>query len=151
MTVRIEQCIDISADVSKVWAAVDDIRSHGEWMRDAIEITPTSTQHEGVGAEFTCVTKIGPFRERDLLRVTEWEPGAVMGIEHLGVVKGSGRFTLTAQPPGTRFCWAEQLRFPWWMGGAVTERVAKPVLSGVWRGNLERLRARVEATTSPEA
>jgi polyketide cyclase/dehydrase/lipid transport protein len=145
MTVHIEQCVDIAADVSKVWAEIDDVQSHGEWMRDAIEITPVSDQHEGVGAEFTCLTKIGPFRERDLLRVTEWEPGAVMGIEHLGVVKGWGRLTLVAQPSGTRFCWTEQLQFPWWMGGAVGERAAKPVLGRVWRGNLERLRARVEA------
>jgi hypothetical protein len=68
-----------------------------------------------------------------------------MGIDHLGAVKGSARFTLAAHGAGTRFCWVEQLRFPWWMGGPIGERAAKPVLGRVWRGNLERLRAVVEA------
>ena len=146
MTVHIEQCIHIAASPETVWAAVDDVCSHGEWMRDAIEITPRSERREGVGAEFECLTKIGPFRERDLLRVTEWEPNAAMGIEHLGAVKGWGRFTLSPHDHGTRFCWAERLRFPWWMGGPPAERVAKPVLGRVWARNLERLRDLVEAT-----
>jgi hypothetical protein len=144
VTVRIEQCVDIAVSPSVLWSAIDDIRSHGEWMRDAIEIVPLSQHHQGVGAEFTCVTKIGPFRERDLLRVTEWEPGVAMGIEHLGVVRGSGHFTLTPKAGGTAFCWVEHLRFPWWMGGPVGERVAKPVLARVWQRNLARLRAQVE-------
>jgi len=144
MTVRIEQCVDIAVAPSVLWSAMDDIRSHGEWMRDAIEIVPLSEQHQGVGAEFTCVTKIGPFRERDVLRVTQWEPGVAMGIEHLGAVKGSGHFTLTPNADGTSFCWVEHLRFPWWMGGPVGERVAKPVLARVWQRNLARLRALVE-------
>ena len=145
MTVRIEQCIDIAASPSAIWAAIDDIPQHGQWMHDAIEITPLSDQRQGIGAEFTCLTKVGPFRERDVLRVTEWVPGATMGIEHLGVVKGWGRFTLMPNgDTGSHFCWAEQLQFPWWMGGAVGERAARPVLARVWRRNLERLRDLVE-------
>ena len=145
MTVRIEQCAQMSASPSEVWSAVDDVRAHGEWMRDAIEIVPLSERHQGLGAEFSCLTKIGPFRERDVLRITEWEPDVAMGIEHLGVVKGAGRFTLTPNDGGTRFCWVEELSFPWWMGGAVGERAAKPVLGRVWRRNLDRLRALVES------
>ena len=145
MTVRIEQCAQMSATPAEVWSAVDDVRVHGEWMRDAIEIVPLSERHQGLGAEFSCLTKIGPFRERDVLRITEWEPGVAMGIEHLGVVKGSGRFTLTPNSSGTRFCWVEELSFPWWMGGSIGERAAKPVLGRVWKRNLDRLRALVEA------
>ncbi|MDQ1466924.1 MAG: hypothetical protein QOH10_1339, partial [Actinomycetota bacterium] len=45
----------------------------------------------------------------------------------------------------TRFCWTERLHFPWWMGGPVGERVAKPVLRRLWRANLTRLRHVAEA------
>jgi hypothetical protein len=67
-----------------------------------------------------------------------------MGIEHRGVVTGTGRFTLTPTDTGTRFCWREQLTFPWWMGGTAGGALAKPALRHVWRGNLERLRALIE-------
>jgi hypothetical protein len=127
-----------------VWRAVEDISTHPAWMRDAAEITFLSEQHEGVGAEFACLTKVGPLRNHDVLRVTEWEPGVVMGIAHTGVVTGTGRFTLAPDGTDTRFCWEEVLRFPWWMGGPIGERAAKPVLGFVWRKNLRRLKAIVE-------
>lgn len=147
MSLSVEQCEWFAASPDDVWTAVEDISTHPEWMKDAAEITFTTPQHLGVGAEFACLTKIGPLRNHDLLRVTEWEPAAVMGIEHTGVVTGSGRFTLVAERDGTRFCWKEVLRFPWWMGGAVGERAAKPVLARVWRANLTRLKAKIEGST----
>jgi hypothetical protein len=147
MGVRIAQCTHIQAAPAAVWRAVEDVPSHGEWMRDAVEITMLNGQRGGVGAEFGCLTKVGLLRERDLLRVTEWEPGAAMGIEHLGAVSGSGRFTLTPDGGGTRFCWVEILRFPWWMGGLVGERAAKPLLAQVWRRNLRRLKVLVEGAS----
>ncbi len=144
MSVRIEQCERFAAPADAVWRAVEDISTHPEWMRDAVEITFLTQERQGVGAEFACLTKIGPLRNHDVLRVTEWEPGTAMGIAHTGAVSGSGRFTLSPDVDGTRFCWEEVLRFPWWMGGLVGERIAKPVLAMVWRKNLRRLKVIVE-------
>jgi hypothetical protein len=69
-----------------------------------------------------------------------------MGITHVGLVTGTGRFTLrrSARGGGTRFTWSEQLRFPWWMGGPVGAAVAAPVLRRMWRKNLANLKRRVE-------
>lgn len=147
MSVRIRQCEAFAATPDDVWRAVEDISTHVEWMRDAVEITFLTDQHQGVGATFACLTKVGPLRNHDVLRVTEWQPGAVLGIEHTGAVKGTARFTLTPADSGTRFCWEEVLRFPWWMGGVAGEQAAKPVLGHVWRGNLRRLKAKVERPT----
>jgi hypothetical protein len=144
MSVRIAQCEQFAASPDAVWRAVEDISTHPEWMRDAVEVTFLTAHRQGVGAKFACLTKIGPLRNHDVLRVTEWEPGVSMGIAHTGVVTGSGRFRLTPANGGTRFCWEEVLRFPCWMGGAVGERIVKPVLGMVWRRNLRRLKAIVE-------
>jgi len=146
VSVSIRQCESFAASPDEVWRGVEDISTHPEWMRDAVKVSFLTDQHDGVGARFACLTKVGPLRNHDILVVTEWAPGRAMGIEHTGVVTGSGRFTLEPENDGTHFCWEEVLRFPWWMGGPVGERAAKPVLGAVWRGNLRRLKERVEAT-----
>jgi hypothetical protein len=144
--VKIRLCTTIGVPPAVVWDAMEDISTHTEWMADAVAITFRTEQRSGVGTAFECLTRIGPFTTTDVMTVTEWEPGATMGIEHRGVVTGSGRFTL--QPVGgglTELCWTEDLHYPWWMGGALGERTSAPVLRHVWQANLDRLRARAES------
>jgi uncharacterized protein YndB with AHSA1/START domain len=149
--VRIHICTTIGAPVERVWATVEDIATHTRWMADAESIEFVSDQRRGVGTEFDCRTRVGPLHTVDRMRVTEWEPNAAMGIEHRGVVTGTGRFTL--RPLGTaltEFCWTEDLVFPRSMGGGLGERAGKPVLERVWRANLRRLRDLAE-TPAPSA
>lgn len=139
-------CTTIDRPPAAVWAVVEPIEHHVEWMADADRITFTTDQSRGVGTTFECLTRVGPLHTTDVMRVTEWEPNAAMGIVHEGVVTGAGRFTLTpVAPDRTLFCWAETLRFPWWMGGPLGEVLGRPVLRVVWRRNLRRLRALAEA------
>jgi hypothetical protein len=44
----------------------------------------------------------------------------------------------------TQFSWDEQLTFPWWLGGPLGERLARPILERLWRGNVARLKAVIE-------
>lgn len=142
---RIEVATNIDAPPETVWAVLEPVESHVEWMADAVRITFRTEQHRGVGTEFECLTRVGPLSTTDVMTVTEWEPGAVMGIEHRGVVVGRGRFTIRPLAvQRTRFRWEEELHFPVWMGGRAGEIAAKPILTRIWSGNLRRLRARVE-------
>lgn len=142
---RIEVAIDIDAPPATVWAVLEPVESHVEWMADAERITFRTEQRRGVGTEFECLTRVGPLSTTDVMTVTEWEPEAVMGIEHRGVVIGLGRFTLRPLAANrTRFRWEEELHLPVWMGGRVGEIAAKPILTRIWNGNLRRLRTRVE-------
>ena len=123
-----------------VWRAVEDIARHVDWMDDAVAIRFVSTRLRGVGTEYECDTRIGPFRLVDHMEVVEWRPRRAMGIRHRGVVSGEGRFTLRRVRGGrTRFTWDERLRFPWWLGGRVAAAAAAPVLRRVWRKNLRNL------------
>jgi hypothetical protein len=145
LTVRIRVCTTIDATPSRVWEIVEAIEHHIDWMTDAARITFVTSSTRGVGTEFDCLTRVGPLRLNDRMTVTQWEPGRSIGIQHGGIVTGTGRFTLTRTRRGrTRFCWNERLCFPWWMGGPVGERVAKPVLRKLWRANLTRLRQIIE-------
>jgi hypothetical protein len=145
---RIRVSTVIDAPPARVWDDVKDIASHVGWMEDAVAIRFTSSKRSGVGAAFDCDTRIGPVRLTDRMEVTEWRPRRSMGIRHVGLVTGSGRFTLRRRRRGrTRFTWEERLRFPWWMGGPVGGVVGGQVLRLVWKRNLRNLKRRLEAGT----
>jgi uncharacterized protein YndB with AHSA1/START domain len=143
---RIRVSVVIDAPPRDVWAAVEDIGSHVSWMHDAVAIRFHGHRRSGVGTAFACDTKVGPFRLTDEMEVTEWRRGRAMGIRHVGLVTGSGRFVLRRRRKGrTRFTWEERLRFPWWMGGPLGAVVGGQVLRLVWRRNLRGLKRLVEA------
>jgi uncharacterized protein YndB with AHSA1/START domain len=143
---RITVTTVLDAPPDEVWADLADVASHVEWMADATAIRFLSPQESGTGTRFECDTKVGPITLTDVMEVTEWTDGEVMGVRHTGVVTGVGRFTLRADGPGrTRFEWSEELTFPVWMGGAVGATAAKPILRWVWRRNLTRLQGRFAA------
>ena len=143
---RIRVGITIDAPPDDTWRIVEPIEHHVDWMADADTIRFTGKQTRGVGTTFDCLTRVGPLRLTDRMTITEWEPGRMMGIEHRGVVTGRGRFVLRRRLGGrTRFTWNERLTFPWWLGGKVGGTLAKPVLRAIWRRNLRRLKAIVEA------
>jgi putative ABC transport system permease protein len=59
MSVTVTVCTTIDAPPATVWAAVENIESHTDWMKDAVRITFKSEQHSGVRAEFECLTRVG--------------------------------------------------------------------------------------------
>jgi hypothetical protein len=142
---RILVATDINASPAEVWADVQHIERHVEWMHDAESIHFTSATTGGLGTTFDCATKVGPLRLTDKMEITEWEPEAVMGVRHVGLVEGEGRFTLAETPTGgTRFSWEETLRFPWWMGGPLGGVVGGWILKLIWRRNLTLLAGRFD-------
>jgi len=153
VSVTVKVCITIAAPPDSVWAAIERVESHTEWMLDAARITFRSPRHSGVGAEFDCLTRVGPLHTTDHFVITRWDPGVCLGIEHRGAVTGRGEFRLRPLGAGdaTRFCWDETLRFPWWLAGAAGEQLARPVLRRVWESNLRRLKARIEGGSAAPA
>jgi uncharacterized membrane protein len=144
MTAMIDLSIHIAAPIDRVWAELADLASHPEWMDDAATVQFLTDQRVGVGTRLAAATRIGPLRAEDVMDVIEWEEERAIVVEHVGSVKGRGRFEIQPMPDGTEMTWQEELRFPWWMGGRLGEWVAGPILRRVWTRSLERLRARVE-------
>ena len=140
---RIRVTTILDASPAEVWADVQDIGSHVEWMADATAIRFLGDQTSGTGTRFECDTKVGPITLTDVMEITEWVPGKVMGVRHSGVVTGTGRFTLKKASRGrTQFQWREKLVYPVWLGGPVGAFLSKPVLRWIWRRNLTRLAQR---------
>jgi hypothetical protein len=140
--IRIRVTTSIASPRDRVWADVSNLASHVEWMLEAQTITFTSVTTAGVGAAFDCATRVGPIRLVDRMQITAWRAPDLIGVEHVGLVRGDGRFVLEAVGPArTQFTWDEVLTMPWWLGGPL----AKPVVWLIWRLNLRSLRRRFDA------
>jgi hypothetical protein len=145
---RVRLRVTVDAPPSAVWNDLADIARHTEWMADAVAIEFVGDQRRGLGTRFDCLTRVGPFRTRDRMVITEWTEGQEMGVRHTGMVSGHGRFVLEPQtapgePARTLLSWDEELRFPWYMGGRLGAALAaRLVFPRLWRGNLRRFAAR---------
>lgn len=145
---HISVSVEIDASVDRVWQVVEPLERHVDWMHDAVAIRFQTEQTRGVGTRFLCDTKVGPIKLVDQMEITDWQPGRSMGVRHTGLVTGTGRFTLTPidLDRRTRFTWAEELRFPWWLGGPVGAAVGgKLVMQPLWKRNLRTLRTIIES------
>jgi hypothetical protein len=144
---RISVSNEIDATPARVWRVIEPIEHHVDWMLDARSIEFDGEQRRGVGTRFVCETRIGPITLHDRMEITEWEPERRMGVRHAGVVTGSGVFELSPidLDRRTRFTWTEELRFPWYLGGRLGERLGgRWVLAWIWRRNLKALARLVE-------
>ena len=103
----------INAPIEKVWAALADWESQGDWMlQTTVEVT--SEIREGVGTTITAFTGIGKFGVMDHMVVTSWQPPHICDVAHTGkIIKGTGRFQLSAiDADTTRFDWSEEIVTP---------------------------------------
>ena len=136
--------VEIEAPRDFVWARLSDLSSHSEWMSDAASVSFLTERRRGQGVRMRVPTRVGIFRITDLMEIDEWVEGRRIGVLHLGPVGGWGRFELSDLPPRCRLTWTEHLRFPWYLGGVLAERLSRPVLRRIFRANLTRFQDRVE-------
>ena len=144
---RITVSIELAASPARVWEVVEPVERHVDWMADAVAIRFTNSQTRGVGTAFDCDTKVGPIKLTDHMEITEWVPEKSMGVKHVGIVTGTGVFTIEPLGNGqySKFTWSEKLTFPWWLGGPIGEVVGgNIVMKAIWRRNLKKLQALVE-------
>ena len=88
------------------------------------------------------LTKVGPLQTIDRIEVTHWEEHRRIAVDHRGIVRGTGEFRLEPISENeTRFTWEESLTFPWFVGGPVAAYGSRPVLTWIWKRNLEQLRS----------
>ena len=113
--------IKIKAPIEKVWAAIADWESQGDWMLQT-RVWVTSDIRAGVGTSISALT--GPlvksglkFGLLDKMVVTNWQPPYLCEVDHVGkVIKGTGKFELTdlssEQEAVTNFDWSETIKAP---------------------------------------
>lgn len=130
----------INVPINKVWAALADWESQGEWMlQTTVEVT--SVIREGVGTSIAAFTGIGKLGIMDHMTVTSWNPPTICDVVHTGkIIKGTGRFELTAlSDNSTRFDWSEEILAP----RAIFLLIAPGLYAGV-RISLSALRRQLQ-------
>ena len=141
-TIQISTHINVSPEV--LWEELRHIDRHVNWMNDAVSITFTSPTTEGVGTQFSCLTKVGPLKTTDIMTITQWQENKVMGVEHVGLVKGTGTFHIEPHGEGSTITWKESLSFPLFFLGSLGALAATPLLTYIWKKNLANLKNIVE-------
>lgn len=135
----------IPAGPEEVWNELERIEHHPRWMAEAVAVEFLGERRRGVGTRVSVATRIGPFRTTDEMEFTEWDRPRSIGVVHRGLFTGSGRFALEPVAEGTQLTWTETVRFPWFFGGPVGAFMARPILARIWKGNLRRLKERLNA------
>jgi len=110
---HIAMSLVIDVPIEKVWAALADWESQGQWMLQT-KVEVTSQIREGVGTSIAAFTGIGKLGIMDHMTVTSWNPPNICDVIHTGkIIKGTGRFELSAlSPHSTRFDWSEEIYAP---------------------------------------
>lgn len=137
---HIAMSLVINVPINKVWAALADWESQGEWMlQTTVEVT--SVIREGVGTSIAAFTGIGKLGIMDHMTVTSWNPPTICDVVHTGkIIKGTGRFELTAlSDNSTRFDWSEEILAP----RAIFLLIAPGLYAGV-RISLSALRRQLQ-------
>jgi uncharacterized membrane protein len=144
-TLYISVAIDIDAPPEAIWPHLVDWENLPRWMREARDIRVVGPVREGVGVEAEAQVRIAGLRSTDRVRVTRWEPPAILELAHLGWVKGSGYMELTPLDRGTHVFWREELLPPWGILGAIGLRMLAPLMRRIFARDLRILRDLVES------
>jgi uncharacterized protein YndB with AHSA1/START domain len=147
VTVEMTAMLPATSDV--VWELVTDWEHLDEWMLEASDFLITSTQRTGVGVEGEATITMAGFRSRDRIRVSGWEEGRCVAIEHLGWVGGVGEMFLTPHgEDATSFLWRERLWPPLGLGGALGLTVIKPLMQRIFDRDVRVLAALARARSA---
>ena len=143
----IQISVNVSVSPQVLWEELRHIDRHVNWMNDAVSITFLSPATEGVGTAFSCLTKVGPFKTTDLMTITQWEDNKTMGVEHTGLIKGTGNFQIHPHGEESTITWKESLSFPLFFLGPLGALAATPLLTYIWKKNLNNLKNIVEGNS----
>jgi uncharacterized protein YndB with AHSA1/START domain len=153
--VRIEVAVDVAAPRERVWALLVHWERQAEWMVDARAVEVLTPARAGIGVTVRCPTGVLGFTVEDVLRVTRWEPPAVLAMIHIGdLIVGEGTFELTPLDArsgvGTRVTWREQLEPPLGAIGALgAATFVAPIVRWLFRRSLRNLSALAEGEARP--
>ncbi|TMR15788.1 SRPBCC family protein [Nonomuraea turkmeniaca] len=143
--VYLAAAVQVAAPPEQVFALITDWPRHGEWM------VLTTARQLGPGT-IEAYTGVRPFGFLDTMTITQWQPPALVRVEHTGrIVRGRGAIRVRPHAGGSRVIWAEELRPPFGPLGRLLWPIAALVGAVFARRSLRKLAALAERTGSRPA
>lgn len=136
--------IDLARPPEEVWPYLVDWERLDRWMREGSDFRVVGDRREGVGVVAEATIRIAGISTRDRIRVTRWEPPAVLEVEHLGWVKGSGYMELSPTDHGSELFWRESFRPPMGPVGRIGMRLLSGTIRRIFGRDLAELKRLVE-------
>jgi carbon monoxide dehydrogenase subunit G len=146
--------VEVAAPVERVWNALVDWESHGDWMLFT-KVHRTTHDGDGVGAGIEGITGVGPLLLRDTMTFSQWQPPparpARCVVEHTGaMVRGSGAFEVEElSADRSRVVWSEWVQLPFGLLGELGWIVVRPVVALFLTLSLRRLAGAVQSPNGP--
>ncbi|MBA3628122.1 MAG: SRPBCC family protein [Actinobacteria bacterium] len=131
-----------------VWELITDWEHQDDWMLEASDFAVVSSHREGIGVEAEATISIGGIKTRDRVRITQWEPGQLLGIAHLGWVSGHADMKLLPSNGSTRLVWREHFTPPLGVVGALGMTLFKPIMCRIFMRDVRVLAGLVRARTT---
>ncbi len=131
-----------------VWELITDWEHQDDWMLEASDFAVVSSHREGIGVLAEATISIGGIKTRDRVRITQWEPGQVLGIAHLGWVSGHADMRLLPSNGSTRLVWSEHFTPPLGVVGALGLTLFKPIMYRIFMRDVRVLAGLVRARTT---
>jgi hypothetical protein len=116
-------------------------------MTEARGFRVLGDRREGVGVEAEATIRIAGITTTDRVRVSRWEPPAILEIEHLGWVKGAGYMELEPTDRVSHLFWRETLRPPLGILGRIGMRLLSRTMRRTFQRDLGELKRLIEAET----
>lgn len=149
MKVALAYQVDVDAPANRVWDALVDWESQGQWMLNTV-VWPVGAA-EGVGARIEAFTGVVPDRRwlgfLDTMTITGWDPPHRCEVIHTGrVVRGTGAFAVESlDAERSRFHWSEEIELPWAVIGRIGWVVVGPIMGAGVRLSLKRFARYIES------
>lgn len=141
--------IDVDAPPERVWSALVDWESQGEWML-ATDVVTVGGPAQGLHGRLAARTGLPlPGKRRlgilDTMIITVWDPPRRVEVQHTGrLIRGPGIFAIEPRGEHATFVWTERLYLPYGYLGVVGWWLVRPFAVLGIRLSLKRFAAAVE-------
>jgi uncharacterized protein YndB with AHSA1/START domain len=145
---RVQRSIEIEASPEQVWAYLSEPEKVLEWYIPLIRFEFTTEQKSGVGASILFEEKVQLGTVKLNCVVTEWVESEVLAFRMTSgnLMKAyEERWTVAANPSGSRFTFAEQGELPWGPIGRLIQPLAERSSGATVEKMLAKLKSLVEA------
>jgi acyl-CoA synthetase (AMP-forming)/AMP-acid ligase II/uncharacterized membrane protein len=141
---RVEQQIFVEALPDDVWEIVTTPSVYQRFMEGLTRWETEGEQELGLGARYSMRLRVGSADVGGLIEIVEWDEPRDMAWTSLLGVDHRGRWRLRERDGGTLVTLRLSYQAPGGMLGAITDRVAAPIVSGNLERSLENLKRLIE-------